>query len=488
MGSLYVAEQLSTGNQRALKLMHLSLARGEEPKRRFEQEAKIAARIPSEHVVQVVAAGIDDELGLPWLAMELLEGRDLEERVHRSGPLGPSELLEVYAQLCHALTAAHRQQIVHRDLKPENVFLAKAHRADAAFTVKVLDFGIAKIVADQSSVTQIVGTPLYMAPEQFLGKHISPRTDLWALGLIAFFLLTGECYWRTPRDPSASVADLVREIRELPMEPASTRAASFGKTLPPGFDDWFARAAQRDPERRYADAETLYAALCGALATPVQRTSTLAAAATVPAPLPAMPVAFAPAPTVLATERGAPPSASARAGSDRAGHGADVALRASRGTLGCRRRRVRAVGGLVRAPHPPACTPRGRSAGRARPGGRRPGARTQLAERAVRGRDPAHGEPEHGRHQARLLDARPGLARRGRSREGSRRARAGDRAERQRPFRGGGPRAERFPRLDELHRDTRAGLAVSIRPEILDREGPVRLRGAVTAMVETTRP
>lgn len=122
MGAVYVVEQLSTGRKRALKLLLPSLTENEKSRERFEQEARIASRIDSDHVVEVVAAGVDPTTHAPWLAMELLEGETLAERITRGGPMRPVEVLEVMRQLCHGLGAAHATGLVHRDIKPENVF------------------------------------------------------------------------------------------------------------------------------------------------------------------------------------------------------------------------------------------------------------------------------------------------------------------------------------------------------------------------------
>lgn len=159
---MYVVEQLSTGRRRALKVLHAQLNDDEGMRARFEREARVGARIESEHVVEVLAAGMDAESGLPWLVMELLEGEDLADHLARQGPLDHAHAGAIGAQLCHALAAAHSVGVVHRDLKPENVFLAKARRLGADFTVKVLDFDIAKIVADaKSRTTDAVGTPCH---------------------------------------------------------------------------------------------------------------------------------------------------------------------------------------------------------------------------------------------------------------------------------------------------------------------------------------
>jgi serine/threonine protein kinase/predicted DsbA family dithiol-disulfide isomerase len=258
MGAVYVVHQLSTGRDRALKLMHPNLLRDEGMRRRFEQEAKVGSRIKSEHVVQVLAAGIDESSRMPWLVMELLEGEDLAACVARRGPLPLGEVVEILGQIGHALANAHAVGVVHRDLKPENVFLSRTHREGAPVTVKVLDMGIAKIVADaHPSDTAAVGTPLWMAPEQ-TGGTVGPPTDVWAMGLLAFFMLTGRSYWLGGGSDlgEASLMKVLREVVIDPLETASARASRFGcaGTLPAGFDAWFGRCVARETSARFRDA------------------------------------------------------------------------------------------------------------------------------------------------------------------------------------------------------------------------------------------
>jgi tRNA A-37 threonylcarbamoyl transferase component Bud32 len=266
MGAVYVAEQLSTGKQRALKVMLAALVSDPALRKRFEQEARIGSMIESEHVVEVVGAGIDQHMGLPWLAMELLQGEDLDHVVMARGPLPIHEVAQLFQQLCHAVGAAHRVGVVHRDLKPENVFLAKARRADATFMVKVLDFGIAKIVAEASTKqTAAMGSPIWMAPEQADQSPITPATDVWALGLIAFFLLTGRPFWRSANDETSTIPMVLKEVLFEPILPASVRTAELGRALPPGFDEWFSHCVARDPAHRFPDATQAGAALVSLL-------------------------------------------------------------------------------------------------------------------------------------------------------------------------------------------------------------------------------
>jgi hypothetical protein len=125
--------------------------------------------------------------------MELLRGEDLANYGTRVGPLGPAQVLDIFRQLCHGLGAAHAAGLVHRDLKPENVFLAASRHVGVPYTVKLLDFGIAKVVQEtRRNVTEAVGTPMWMSPEQTEAGHsITPAADVWGLGLIAFRLRAG---------------------------------------------------------------------------------------------------------------------------------------------------------------------------------------------------------------------------------------------------------------------------------------------------------
>ena len=174
MGAVYIVDQLSTSKQRAMKVMAPSLATSKKARQRFVLEAQVGGKIESDHVVEVVTAGIDDDGGLPYLVMELLRGQDLAQKLRSEKRIGPKDTMDIMAQVAHALEAAHVQQIVHRDIKPQNIFIAKSRRQGVASTVKILDFGIAKLVAEESlEGTQAVGTPLFMAPEQTTrwGQH-----------------------------------------------------------------------------------------------------------------------------------------------------------------------------------------------------------------------------------------------------------------------------------------------------------------------------
>jgi serine/threonine protein kinase len=266
MGLVYRVDQKSTGKQRALKVMHREIVADPRLQKRFEQEARVGAHIPSEHVVEVIAAGVDAGNGLPYLVMELLEGEDLRHRIDQGGPMSADDVRAVFEQLCHAMAAAHEAGVVHRDLKPENVFLARSRRAGAGrTTVKVLDFGIAKLAAESGtrSTKAAVGSPLWMAPEQTAPGPVTPAADVWALGLLAYEMLAGRPFWRAANEPGGTTAQLLREIVLDPIPAASARAAELrlASRLPAGFDEWFARCVAREPSDRFADAGLAWRAM-----------------------------------------------------------------------------------------------------------------------------------------------------------------------------------------------------------------------------------
>jgi serine/threonine protein kinase len=265
MGAVYVAEQLSTGKKRALKVMLPELVQDARLRERFEQEARVGGRISSEHIVEVVAAGVDRATGIPWLAMELLDGDNLGKWRAQTAAVSVSDIHAILGELSHAVGAAHAVGIVHRDLKPENVFIAQSKRLGSPFMVKVLDFGIAKLVDEaRSTKTAAVGTPLWMSPEQTeASSDVHPASDVWAIGLIAFWLFTGKTYWRGGNMESVSLSVLMREVVLDPLVSASQRAQELGlaHVIPPGFDAWFARAVHRDPRARFPDARSAFAAL-----------------------------------------------------------------------------------------------------------------------------------------------------------------------------------------------------------------------------------
>ena len=190
-GAVYAAHHLAIPERRAaVKLLHPELARQPELRRRFLNEANAASRADHEHIVQIFDGGETAE-GLCFVAMELLRGSSLT-RALEPGPMVPKRVVHIGNQVASALAAAHRVGIVHRDLKPDNIFLIS--RDEQTDFVKVLDFGVAKLIEDErlTKTGHILGTPAYMAPEQWrCVQDLDGRADLYSLGIILFRAVTG---------------------------------------------------------------------------------------------------------------------------------------------------------------------------------------------------------------------------------------------------------------------------------------------------------
>ncbi|WP_206079565.1 serine/threonine-protein kinase [Polyangium spumosum] len=264
MGAVYEARHLGTDRRCALKVMLSHIIERPELRRRFELEARVTARVESPYLVEVFDAGVDDATGAPFLVMELLRGEELGRCLQRVGRFSPEEALSCLQQTALALDATHRAGIVHRDLKPANLFLSV--REDGERRIKILDFGVAKIIAESTAgggATQTVGTPLYMAPEQFRGQRVSAATDIHALGMMAYTFLVGEAYWADERKEDDNLVAFALSAAYGPVEPASARAARNrnGVLLPAGFDAWFAKATAVDPDRRFPTATAAVRAL-----------------------------------------------------------------------------------------------------------------------------------------------------------------------------------------------------------------------------------
>jgi serine/threonine-protein kinase len=263
MGAVYVALQEATELEVALKVLWPHILERSEATERFALEAKIAARIKSDHIVQVFDAGFDSETQMPYLVMELLQGVTLQTLVKEGGACSHDEVIELLLQTARALDRAHVYKdasgqlapVIHRDLKPENIFLTRRETGEPL--VKILDYGIAKVLSQSTSMSrEVKGTTLYMAYEQAAGSAVSPQTDIWALGLIAYFMLTGSNYWRATRTPDSDLGMLINEIVALPIVPPTQRLAEVPSqyTLPLGFDAWFQRCVNRNPAARFASA------------------------------------------------------------------------------------------------------------------------------------------------------------------------------------------------------------------------------------------
>lgn len=271
MGAVFEVVHTETQRRRALKVMLPELLANKHLRERFQMEARITANVESEYIVDVFDAGIDEATGMPFLVMELLNGEDLGKVVDRGGALPPALVVTYLRQVASALDKTHAAGIVHRDLKPENLFLT--HREDGTPRVKILDFGISKVVTEAQTgggmnATRGLGTPLYMAPEQALAQPLSGATDRYALGLIAYSLLVGVPYWHEEASTFDNAITFVVHTSRGITDSASARAGRTGHALSPAFDAWFRRATHLDPAQRFATATELVRELGVAVGAP----------------------------------------------------------------------------------------------------------------------------------------------------------------------------------------------------------------------------
>jgi len=286
MGAVYEATHEQTRRRVALKVMRPEIVSDPVSRQRFVQEAQVATIIESKHVVDVLDAGVDEQTGIPFLVMEFLTGEELGDLVQRQGRLAASDVVTLLSEAARALDKAHARGIVHRDLKPENLYLVL--REDEPPTLKILDFGIAKVLQSVAhNSTRGTGTPLYMAPEQTRrSSQVGPPTDVWALGLVAYTLLVGRPYWE-----AEDVHQLLGEILVEPLENPVHRALRSQVQLPVAFEGWFFSCVNRDPSLRYARAGQAIAALGAVFGVAVDQR--LAAPLPPPPPPPPPPITVA---------------------------------------------------------------------------------------------------------------------------------------------------------------------------------------------------
>jgi eukaryotic-like serine/threonine-protein kinase len=235
MAKVLLAHDVELGREVAVKLLDERLAADESFRARFAREARVAAGLSHPNIVTVFDVGEAD--GCPFIVMELVTGRTLEERLRREGTLNANDVLAVARQVCAGLEHAHASGLVHRDLKPGNLI----EREDG--TVKIADFGIARAVegTELTETGTIVGTAAYLAPEQAEAGAVTPATDLFALGVVLYELLTGGQPWKV--DSLAALAG--RREAPPPELPADT---------PPGLRTAIERCLQPDPEDRPSSA------------------------------------------------------------------------------------------------------------------------------------------------------------------------------------------------------------------------------------------
>ncbi len=267
MAAVYEAEHVDIGKRVAVKVLAAELTGSAVVIERFAREARAAASVKSPYIVDVYDTGRLED-GRPFIAMELLEGESLYDRMARVRLIDAPTTVRIIGQVAKGLAKAHAIGIVHRDLKPENIQLVKGE--DGEEVAKILDFGLAKFYApvkpDEKTARltregAVFGTPAYMSPEQVKGHgNVDHRSDLWALGCMAFECLTGRPVWNTDQGVAMTFASIATGRLPVPSD--------FVPGLPPAFNVWFQRALERDPERRFQTAKELAEDLADALGTP----------------------------------------------------------------------------------------------------------------------------------------------------------------------------------------------------------------------------
>ena len=263
MAEVFSGTDVRLGRDVAVKVLRADLARDPSFQQRFRREAQAAASLNAPSIVSVFDTG-EDENGVPYIVMELADGRTLRDVLLEEGRLLPQRALEVTAEICVALDAAHTAGIVHRDIKPGNVMLTRAGE------VKVMDFGIARAASDAASaMTQtsaVIGTAAYLSPEQARGEHVDARSDLYSTGCLLYELVTGA----PPFTGDSPVAVAYQHVREDPQPPSA-----YDETLPASVDAVVLKAMAKNPANRYQSANEMREDLLRAargeqvLATPV---------------------------------------------------------------------------------------------------------------------------------------------------------------------------------------------------------------------------
>jgi serine/threonine protein kinase len=250
MGAVFEATNVRIGKKFAIKVLSERVRADRQVLERFRREALIATDIGHPHIVEVIDFDCTDD-GLAYMVMEFLQGQDLSVVLNAVGPLPVERAVHIAGQICSALHAAHQHNVVHRDLKPANIFLCRDRGHDDF--VKVLDFGISKILGAASNLTSgntVIGTPCYMAPEQAESRHerVGPWTDVFALGTMLYQVLSGE----QPFIADSTPALLYKIVRHRPPALDELRP-----TIPGALAAVVAKAMEKRPEDRFASMREL---------------------------------------------------------------------------------------------------------------------------------------------------------------------------------------------------------------------------------------
>ncbi|HEY9783959.1 MAG TPA: protein kinase [Candidatus Obscuribacterales bacterium] len=255
MGVVYRVRHLSFKRDFALKTLDKSQIT-DVAWRRFQQEAKAASQLDHPNLVRVIELDVLED-NQPYLVMDLVEGTTLAKRIQNQGPLSPEEAIPLFVQVCFGLAYAHEKGIVHRDLKPSNIMLVDAAGPSGNTAVKIVDFGIAKLLRAEEGEVQgltrtgeIFGSPLYMSPEQCLGVAVDHRSDIYSVGCVLFEALCG-------LPPFLGDTALSTMLKHQSEKPPTLKEATLGKEFSPEMERVIAQLLEKDPARRYQSLRAL---------------------------------------------------------------------------------------------------------------------------------------------------------------------------------------------------------------------------------------
>jgi serine/threonine-protein kinase len=260
-GAVYRGVQLATGRKVALKLLHPEMTKDENLVARFRREGMVLCNLRDAHTITTYDFDQTPD-GTLYIAMELLEGKSLHQIFHEQAPLDWKRVFKILGEMCSSLAEAHAQGIVHRDLKPENIYLE--NRPGNPEFVKILDFGIAKVMrgdtidpqSPQLTATgQTLGTLEYMSPEQLMGKPLDGRSDVYALGVVAYEMITGRLPFPDAKGPAGLIT---AQLKQTPIAPSQANAKAG---LPAAADRAILKCLEKDKNNRYPDVSQLSFAL-----------------------------------------------------------------------------------------------------------------------------------------------------------------------------------------------------------------------------------
>jgi serine/threonine protein kinase len=260
-GAVYRGTQLATGRKVALKLLHPEMTKDENLVARFRREGMVLCNLRDAHTITTYDFDQTPD-GTLYIAMELLEGKSLHQVFHEQAPLEWKRIFKILIEMCSSLAEAHSQGIVHRDLKPENVYL-ESRPGNPEF-VKILDFGIAKVMRGDSidpqspqltATGQTLGTLEYMSPEQLMGKQLDGRSDVYALGVVAYEMITGRLPFPDAKGPAGLIT---AQLKQTPVPPSQANPKA---NLPPAADRAILKALEKSKDNRHADVTAMAAAL-----------------------------------------------------------------------------------------------------------------------------------------------------------------------------------------------------------------------------------